>query len=365
MYISWRTLRRRPGRLVSAALSFTLAVLVIVLIQGFADGMYGTYIGLIRNTPVDLWLGETGIKGVVNSSSVIPASLAREVEAIQGVRAVTPLYAVPVIAEVGDRKVPVMLYGYDLASGLGGPWSLAEGRAPAGPGEIVLDQAFAGTNGLQVGDRFALLGKEFRIAGLSAGTNSFMAFAAFAGRTEVGDLLGAQDRTSFLLVQADPGVDLRELRSRMPGGYEVRTGAELVASSEENLGRVMGAPLNLLLGVAFLVGLAVIALTTYSAVLERRDEYGVLRALGMGNGGLAAMVLTETLLSAVAGIAAGVLLAAGLALVLASALPAYPVTVTGAGLARTVLLGLLMALVAALVPLRRISRMDPAAVFRV
>lgn len=366
MLLGWRSVIRRPGRLFTTALAFALAVLVIVLIQGFSDGLHDTYTGLVRQTPVDLWIGERGVQGVANTASSVPATLAAEITDLPGIRSVIPLYAVPTIGEAGGRKVPLMLYGYDLSSGLGGPWSLAAGRPPAAEGELVLDRAFAKHNDLAVGDSFTLQGRDFRVTGLSAGTNSFMFFAVFAERAEVGRLLQAPDRTSFLMVQLDPGASREQVRRLIPPGYAVYTPEDLIDSSVSTLNRVLGGPLYLLLGVAFLVGLAVVSLTTYAGVLERREEYGLLRAMGMTDAGLIWLVMTEVFVSALVGILAGVGLASVLAVTLsATFLAAYPILVTPESLGATVLMGLLMGLAGALLPLRRILRLDPASVFRV
>ncbi len=47
--------------------------------------------------------------------------------------------------------------------------------------------------------------------------------------------------------------------------------------------------------IGFVIGLAVMALTTYIAALPRRREYGVLKALGARNGHLYRAVLAQAL----------------------------------------------------------------------
>lgn len=365
MRLGWLATVRRPGRVLATALAFTLAVLVIILIKGFADGLYHTYTAMVRNTPADIWVSEKGVKGVANSASLLPADLESQITGLPGVRSVTPLLSVPVIAEVGGRRVPFTLFGYDTDSGLGGPWSMDAGRRPDGPGEITLDTAFAADNRLGLGSLFSLVGREFQVVGLTSETSSFMSASAYAGRAEVGGLIGAPDRASFLLVQAEPGAEISRIQAQIPPQYAAHTGEHLRLETEEFLTRSMGAPLNLLLGVAFLVGLAVISLTTYAGILERQAEYGVLRALGMADRSLAAVVLTEVMVSALAGLGVGTVAASLLARLVGLWLPAYPILITWSGLALTLALGLLMGLLAVLLPLRRLVRLDPAAIFRV
>lgn len=358
MLVGWRNVTRRPGRLLTTVLAFMLAIVVTLIIRGFSDGLYATYTGLVRNTKVDLWVQEAG-------SGLLPAGLAGAVAAHDGVESVTPLWALPVMADLNDRKIPMTLHGYDTGSGIGGPWRLAEGRAPSGaPGEIALDQTLARQQGLAVGDEISLQGRAFRITGLTAETNSFMAFLAFADYGEVGELVGAPGQANYLLVRVKAGTSPEAVRSAIPDGFVVQLPSEVKADREKVVTRVMGAPLALLEWVAILVGLAVIALTTYSGVLERKLEYGVLRALGMTGTKIAGVILTEVAVGAAVGVTVGALVSMGVAAWLSGGVSPYPVFITTAALGRSMLLGLVMGLVAALVPLRRISRLDPAAVFR-
>lgn len=349
---------------IATGLAFALAILVMVLIKGFADGLYATYTGLLRNTPVDVWIAQEGVKGVMNTSSVVPLAAAERLTKLPEVESVSPLFAVPVIAEVSNRKFPMMLVGYDPASGLGGPWHLSEGRRPLGAGEIVLDGAFAEANQLALGDTFRLMGRAFLVVGMSGGTNSFMSFTAFANWSDVSETLRITDQTSFLLARLREGARLDALREALPAGLAVHTPADLISQSQKTLDRLMGSPLKLLLGVAFLVGLAVIALTTYTGVLQQRQEYAVLRALGYSTLDLALVIGTELAAGALLGITAGVFLAVGTASVIGMLLPAYPVVLTAAGLTQIMLAGLFMGLLGALLPTWRISRMEPASVFR-
>lgn len=363
MQVGWWNVVRRPRALIGTALAFALAVLAVVLIAGFADGLYAGVTAFVRNTPAELWVTQAGVRSI--GASQVPVSLAAQVATVDGVKGVYPIYQVQHIAVVNGRNLPVAIFGYDPGNGVGGPWRLTEGRLPANGSEVVLDTVFASKFGISRGDSFAMLGKEFRVSGLSADTNSFMAFAVFMPASELSRLIRADSWVSALAVSVEPGVDLEAMRNRMPAGYEVSTRNELSEAYVENIARVMGGPLNLLMVVAFLVGLAVIALTTYSGVLERRAEYGVLKALGMPLSGLAAIVGTEVLVGAVVGILLGGIVAVAVAVSARLVLPSYPIVITQASLLRTVLMGVAMGLLGAIVPVWRIGRENPATVFRV
>jgi len=274
------------------------------------------------------------------------------------------LYAVAHIADVDERKLPVTIIGYDREHGLGGPWQLAQGRLPEGPGEVVIDRAFSEHFGIAVGSTVDVLGQPLQVTGLSTGTNSFMAFLVFADGGTVQRLIKSTDRASVLMVQLAANANVAQVRRDLPGEYDVYTPAQFERNALNATREIIGGPLSLLEGVAFLVGLAVIALSTYTSVLRRRQEYGVLRTLGVTGLGLVRVVLTEAMVSAVVGTLVGTVAGALAVKAVGSALPAYPIIVTAGGVSQSVALGLVMGAVGALLPLWRISRDEPAAVFR-
>jgi ABC-type antimicrobial peptide transport system permease subunit len=99
-------------------------------------------------------------------------------------------------------------------------------------------------------------------------------------------------------------------------------------------------------------------------VAERRREYGIIKALGASRRRLGVLALAQTLILAVLGLAAGgLLLAAGRAL-LGWARPQFEVVITGGLLVQAIGAALVMALLAAIAPARRLARLDPATAYR-
>jgi putative ABC transport system permease protein len=127
---------------------------------------------------------------------------------------------------------------------------------------------------------------------------------------------------------------------------------------------VFDRPLRLMVAIAFAAGVLIIALTAYTQVVERRREYGIVKAIGAGGRRLAALALTQTLALALLGLGAGGLLfAAGRAL-LSWLRPQFEVVVTPGHLLLTVGAAVAMALLAAVVPARRLVGLDPASAYR-
>ena len=79
------------------------------------------------------------------------------------------------------------------------------------------------------------------------------------------------------------------------------------------MARVYDAPIGLMVAIAFVVGVLVVGLVIYTATIERRREYGALKAIGARNRTLYGVVTTQAVIAAVAGAVAGIGLAYGAA----------------------------------------------------
>src|SRR6202041_1490051 len=68
---------------------------------------------------------------------------------------------------------------------------------------------------------------------------------------------------------------------------------------------------RVVIGLAVVVGFLVVFLSMYTAVLERTREIGILKALGASPGYILGILLRETILLAIAGSVAGILMSYG------------------------------------------------------
>jgi putative ABC transport system permease protein len=129
--------------------------------------------------------------------------------------------------------------------------------------------------------------------------------------------------------------------------------------------RQMGADIiRAMSGVAYIVGLLVIGLTIYTATLERAREYGVLKALGATTTALLRVVFAQAFISAALGFVAGAGLAWLIADLIGRLLPEMLILIVPATLVGQAPVLLVVAGLAALLPLGRIARLDPLVVFQ-
>jgi putative ABC transport system permease protein len=254
--------------------------------------------------------------------------------------------------------------GYDPTAQHGGPGRLVAGRSPRS-GEAVLDRLAADQLQVREGDSVRVLGKPFTVVGLSTGGTNIGNTTMFILTSDFARLRGPSQ--AYVLVGARQGVDLGLLRARLEGippGNSVQTREEF-AQQERQLVSDMSADLmRIMSSIGFAIALAVIALNLFAVTLAKNREYGVLKALGAHPIWLAATVAAQAAWSVVLALAAASALALLLAVVIGRVNPALTIWISPASVLRTGLGALLVGMVGAILPIRRVLQVDPASSFR-
>jgi ABC-type antimicrobial peptide transport system permease subunit len=232
---------------------------------------------------------------------------------------------------------------------------MAEGRAPEADDEVVVDSVLADRHGLHLDDTLAVNSVTMRIVGLSSGTAGFMTGFVFITHHATDLISQAPDTTSVILVGTDQPTAVQQRLAKV---------AALRVSSLALATKIYGTPLRLMVAVGFAAGTLVIALTAYTAVAERRREYGIVKAIGATPTRLAALALGQTLSLALFGAMAAAVLFLGGRAAIEAVRPQFAVVLTAAGALRAGVAGLAMAVLAAVVPARRLARLDPSVAFR-
>jgi len=130
------------------------------------------------------------------------------------------------------------------------------------------------------------------------------------------------------------------------------------------MSRPFAVPLRVMVAVAFAIGCLVIALTAYSAIVEHRRDYGIYKALGADRTHLYRVALVQTIILAALGLAAGaVFFVAGRGLI-AMVRPQFAIVLTPTIVVRAVAAAIAMGLIAAVMPARRLARVDPSTAYR-
>lgn len=345
------------------ALALTLTIALEAIFAGVANQLT-VY---VDRAGADVWVAQAGVRNLHMVASWLPATVIDQVRAVDGVAEATPiLYSTDTIA-AGEERAVAYVIGLPDDAVMGGPWNVVDGSERVGPGEVIIDRGFAHKAGVTIGDRLIVLGDEALVVGLSEGTASLVNSVAFVSFDDFAAMRGGAPVVSFVLVKADPGVSPDRLVAALErdvAGVTAQTRAAF-AIEERRLVMDMSADvLAIMNAIGFAVGLAVTALTVYVATLARRREYGALKALGARNRFLYGVVLRQAFVSVALGFGVGLAITVLIGAAVAWSDLGLELAVSGGSLAKVGLWAVVIAALAAVLPIRQIAGLDPALVFR-
>ncbi|WP_326843811.1 ABC transporter permease [Streptomyces sp. NBC_01558] len=323
--------------------------------------------------------------------SPVGTDLVRTIERVPGVAAAVPdIQGAGQLVGADGKPIggqgPPTLAGNWIDDPRLNAYRLAEGRAPARTGEVVVNRGAAKKGGLRVGDTTVLRTPDpvrVTVVGLATfGGEDGMAQVTFTGMTRADAekyLTPKPGEAASIRVRAGPGVGQGELVSALtpvlPKGVEAITGQESAQENTEMISsRFLTIFTTLLLvfsGIALLVATFSIHNTFAIVVAQRTRENALLRALGASRRQVTASTLAEATVVAVTasavGLAGGVGIAAGLqALFPAIGFP-FPegdLVVSGLSMLLPLVVGVVVCLVSALLPAARAGRTAPLAALR-
>ncbi len=359
-------------RALLAVLGVAASLLLVLLLKGIFAGAIDRVTYYIRTSPADVFVSQGGVRTMHMSSSVLPSAAAARIAEVPGVAWVSGIDFTS--GSIGGPKGRQLSYviGYDTESGRGGPARLVAGGPPA-IGEAILDEQAADQLGVRLGGSVVVLGTPLRVSGLStAGTSItnttvFVDSRQFARMRGPGHDQGHTAGPAYLLVGAVAGLSPATLADRVQEtapDLTVQTRGEFVASETRVVTDMSADLLRLMSTVGLLIALAVIALGLMTSTLNRLRDFAVMKALGASTARLVGTVISQVLWTV--GLASGVAtaLAVAVSVTLPQLAPDVQIDVTADASARTAASALVVGLVAALWPLRRVSALDPAIAFR-
>ena len=363
-FIAWRNLTRERRRWVMSASALAVAAMIVLFLQGISRWLTVSSTAYLDHSGAQLVVSEKGIEDLLFAQSAFPATALDEVRRLPGVRGVDPVVAVNGIVGVGHTHLPVYLVGFQPRVG-GGPWRLVSGTGKPAGAEVVVDRGFASIANVVVGDNVNLFGHPLRVVGISGDTNAAGDFFLFTP-IELAQVVAGTPTVSYGLVYLDSrahAADVAAAINRIPG-LEALSRDTVAANDKATITSSFGQPVEILVVVALVAGVLIAGIVLYTATVEHTRDYAVLKAIGAGRLVLYGSALMQSLVLSVC----GVLLGWGLAAALGAALDTwYPVIASNldVGLVAQVA-GIIVAvnLLAALLPVRYVRRIDPQEVFK-
>jgi putative ABC transport system permease protein len=358
-------------RFAATVIGIVFSIVLVTVQLGLFVSFERTVTIMIDHAPADLWIVPLATKCFEDPSLLEEADRYRALS-IEGVAEVDPILISFAQWRMPDGGTsPVLVVGSDLRAGGLVPWNLIEGSIAALsiPDSIAAESTYFDRLGVKrLGDAGEMRDRRAEIRAVTKGIRSFTTTPyIFTPLERARGYTGTpRSKVTYLLVHLAPHTDVERVRTQLQSVLtkaQVLTPAEFSSRSRSFWLFGTGAGAALFAGalLAMVVGSVVVAQTLYSSTKEHLYEFATLRAIGSSGGYLHTVIITQALLSAVAGFAIAFVI--GLLVVGLTANSALPVLMTPALTVILFVLTIVMCVISALSSMIKVMRMDPAMVF--
>jgi putative ABC transport system permease protein len=370
--LAWRNLVHDKVRLAVTITGIVFAVVLIVVELGLFLGFMTATSSLIDRSGADLWITSANVPYIEQGVAFTERKQA-VVLATPGVAAASKYIARFTQWKRPDgQQVGIQVVGVDLQTGLGAPWNIVAGSVAdlRHPDAVFVDEIYKQKLGVdRIGQTVEIRGHRARVVGFTRGIRAFTTspyvFTSFKNALDYADL--REDQTLYMLVKAQPGVDVEQLRQTIASrltDVDVRTNSEFSGMTRVYWMFTTGAGIAVLLAalLGLIVGIVVVAQTIYATTVDHIREYGTLKAMGATNRYLYGVIIQQAVISAVIGYTFGMVVSAFV--VSGSSRGGAAILLPGWMVAGMLGLTLVMCVSAAIVSVRKVTRLDPAMVFK-
>jgi putative ABC transport system permease protein len=345
-----------------------IALSLMLFLAGTYEGVKTESNGYVASRPAGAWLAQGQTSNLMRATSFMNSAWVDIIRESPVVGSASPLLRIVTQITVRGVARTAFVCGIQPDAPATRP-TVVEGRADLEPGDMIVDRALARKAGLGLGDTVTVQDREFRVIGLSAGTNAILTQFVFIPLEDATALLPSAVRyvVSFIHVTPKPGVTTAALIQDLRGRQDELNVLSTEEFVDNNLNEMRSGLLPILSTVGVfggMVGATVLTLLLYSSVIERREDYALLKAVGAGRTYLRGLVVGQCLAAVTWGFLFGLAICIVVEPILAHAVPVFVFTISWKAAAWIGLAALVMGLLSAWLPLRMIERIYPAEVFR-
>jgi len=362
--MTFRSLWRHKTRSFLTGMGVVLAIAAIVSLGSISEGINNLVqqqlkfeSNLISVTEKDDQMSfSTGMPGL---GSKIPKEVVDEIAQIDGVATVSPQIMqisldnnLMVIGISLDDTEIFDLQNIDFTAG---------GYPDEGEKELFLGYQAAEMNKLSVGDEVLVKGDKYVVSGILEEMYNFVDYAAIGPITDIADTFDMEDYYTSLSIEPADVSDSKRIANEIMEAYDTldaMTSDEALKMADEIVGQIRLMTLSIGV-VASLVASIGIINTMIVVVLERKQEFGIMKALGAKRVVILSIVIQEAVVIGVIGSILGIFIgyAGTEGINKASAFPIASVTPTLALF--SLLYGILLCVVASLYPSYSAINVDP------
>ena len=383
-YIAIKMLMGDKGKYIGIVMGLTFASLIMTQQPAIFMGLMARSYSFITDVGLpDIWVMDEKVQFIDDIKSLQDTELYR-VRGVSGVEWAMPMYKGMQKARMSDGTFQnCTVIGLDDTTLIGAPAVLVEGKLDdlRRSDSVIVD--FDGANEklakpplieggkkipLKVGDNLELNDRRAIVVGIAKVTRTFQSQPTIYTTYSRAKTYAPRERKllSFVLVKAKAGQNIPELTKRIQEntGLAAYTQQQFMDLTFNYFMKNTGIPINFGISITlgFIVGAAIAGQTFYNFTLENLRQFGVLKAMGTSNWTLLRMILLQAILVGSTGYGMGVGLTAlfGYLMrhsILAFKFPWQLLIFSGLGVS-------LICMLAALISILKVIRLEPAIVFK-
>lgn len=298
-------LKHRKLRTLLSALSIGFQVTMILAVVGISRGMLQDSINRAKGVGADIWIKPPGASAISLSNASMPEKMIdgfflKQPHVTQA--AGTLVIAIGGISTVTGIEI-------DRFTALSGTFKYLSGGPFKDKNDLIIDEWYARQSNKKVGDTVTILNQQWRVSGIVA---AGVLARLIVPIDTLQDLTGNTGKISQAYVKLDDSqrtdAVVKTFKEQLGEDYLVYSIGEFISLFSVNNVPGLRAFIYVIIGLSLVIGFLVVWLTMYTTVLERTREIGILKSLGASPRDVLNIIVRETLLLAIGGWAAGLML---------------------------------------------------------
>lgn len=346
MFLTLKELRYSKFKFSALAFIIFLIVFLVLFITGLANGLANDSGSALKNTTAKTFILQKDADARLNRSNLTEQDWQRLTTKTSDTRLSVNQATIQQTAHQ-KAKTDIAYFVVDANSFLAPTITSGHQLTNKKTNQVVVSRKLQ-TDGYQKGDWFkdTISGHRFQIAGFTTAT-AYSHSPVIYLNAQQGLLINPSTKTQFNAVVSD-------YTKSTTSGYQTLTTKQVISaipgySAEQS-------SLYLMIGFLYVISLFVLAIFFYIMTLQKKADFGVLKALGAQNRYLVNHLLTEIGLLALIAI----LIADGAIIGISLIMPtSMPFSLTPAVIGGTSAIFLVVAVLSALLSLIQVTRIDP------
>lgn len=347
----------RPIRTAITVLAVAIEVTLVIIVVGLTSGLILDVAKRTEGIGADIMVQPPSASVFMAfSGAPMPISIGTKLAQLEYVQAVTP-----VLVQFNSVNGLDLVYGIqpDTFRQVSNGFTLEAGTDLRDPNDILVDDVYARSRKIKVGQTLHVLEHDFHVAGIIEHGKGARLFVLMSTLQEMS---GAHDKASIFFLKCDrsdhTAAAMDEVRELLPR-YEIRPLKDYMSQITSSSLPGLDVFINVMIGIAVGIGFLVTFLSMYTTIIERTREIGVLKSLGASKGYIVEIILSETSLLCLGGVAVGVGFSYLMRVILIKAWPSLSILITVKWICLAGAIAMVGGLMGAGYPAWLASRKDP------